>query len=106
MVLYPKYLFGIAGFTPLPNLMFIRYDCRNSEPLHIHEGVHQQQMRDDWTVVFWFRYLSSKKWRQHYEVEAYKAQVAAGENRDACALYLSGLYYLDLSFEQAVELLK
>ena len=105
MILYPKY-FPVAGFTPLPNLMIIRYDLRNSKQLHIHEGVHQQQMRATGVLKFWFRYLFNPRWRQAYEIEAYKAQIQAGGNRDVCAVYLAGMYHLDITFDQAMELLK
>ena len=70
MVLYPKY-FPVAGFTPLPNLMFIRKNCRLK-----------------------------------YEVEAYRAQIAAGAGLDSCAAYLAGMYYLGIDFEQARCLLR
>ena len=106
MVLYPKYLFGIAGFTPLTWLMFIRADCKDNAPLRIHEGIHQRQMREDGVFKFWYRYLFQARWRQLYEVEAYRAQIAAGGSRHACAAHLAGLYRLHLSFEQAMQLLR
>lgn len=105
MIFYPRYL-PVAGFTPFPWLMFIRKDCRDNKPLHLHEAIHQRQMQEDWTIVFWMRYLLSRKWRQRYEVEAYKAQIAAGASLDGCAAHLSGMYYLNITFEQAKILLK
>ena len=105
MIFYPKHLFA-AGFTPLPWLMFIREDCADNAPLHIHEGIHQRQMREDWTVVFWCRYLLSRRWRQRYEVEAYKAQIQAGASLEGCAEWLSSMYYLGITYEQARQLLK
>ena len=105
MIFYPKWLFT-AGFTLTPWLMFIRHDCRDNKPLHLHEQVHQRQMREAWTVVFWFRYLLSKKWRQRYEVEAYKAQIAAGASLHGCAQLLSSMYLLGISYDKACALLK
>ena len=105
MIYYIKWL-PVAGFTPFPWLMFIRWDCRDNKPLHLHEAVHQRQMREDWTVVFWFRYLLSKKWRQRYEVEAYKAQIAAGASLQGCAQLLSSMYLLGISYDKAYALLK
>jgi len=105
MILYPKYLFA-AGFTPLPNLMFIRADCRDNKPLLIHEQVHQRQMLEDGILKFWFRYLFCPSCRLRYEVEAYRAQIAAGTPLDVCAVHLAGMYYLDMSFDQARDLLK
>ena len=104
MVFYPKYLFA-AGFTPFPWLMFIRADSKGSVSLHKHEETHQQQMRDDGILLFWFRYLFSKQWRLQYEVEAYKVQIAAGAPLEGCADYLSRMYYLDITIDQARKLL-
>ena len=105
MIIYPRW-FPVAGFTPLPWLMFIRKDCKGNEPLLIHEKVHQRQMREDWTIVFWMRYLFSRKWRMQYEVEAYKAQIRAGASLDGCANHLANMYYLNITTEQAKSLLK
>ena len=105
MILYPKY-FPVAGFTPLPNLMLIRKDCRDNKPLHIHEEVHQRQMVEDGVLKFWFKYLFCPNCRLKYEVEAYRAQIAAGASLDSCAAHLSGMYYLGIDFEQARCLLR
>ena len=86
--------------------MFIRKDCKGLLPLLIHEKVHQRQMREDWTIVFWMRYLLSRKWRQKYEVEAYKAQIEAGASLDGCAFNLSQMYYLNITLEEAKSLLQ
>jgi len=104
MIFYPRW-FPVAGFTPLSWLMFIRRNCRDDKPLHLHEQVHQRQMREDWTLVFWMRYLFSRKWRQKYEVEAYKAQIKAGASIDGCAEHLANMYYLGITVDQAKELL-
>ena len=104
MILYPKY-FPVAGFTPLPWLMFIRESSSESLPLHKHEETHQQQMRDDGILLFWFRYLFLKQWRLQYEVEAYKVQIAAGAPLEGCADYLSRMYYLSITIDQARKLL-
>ena len=105
MIFYPRYL-PVAGFTPFPWLMLIRKDCRDNVPLIKHEQVHQRQMYEDGWFVFVFRYLFSRKWRQHYEVEAYRTQIAAGASLDGCAAHLAGMYYLNITFEQAKILLK
>jgi hypothetical protein len=105
MIFYPRYLFA-AGFTPLPWLMFIRKDCKGDEPLHQHEKVHQRQMREDGTIVFWVKYLFSRKCRMKYEIEAYKCQIANGASLDGCARNLASMYYLGITFGQAKELLK
>jgi hypothetical protein len=104
MIFYPRY-FPVAGFTPLPNLMFIRNDCRDNLALIKHEETHQTQQRADGVLTFWFRYLFSKKHRQAYEVEAYKCQIFHGASLKICAIFLSSMYYLDITFEEAEKLL-
>jgi hypothetical protein len=105
MIFYPRWLFA-AGFTPLPWLMLIRKDCRDNKPLHLHEKVHQRQMREDCTIVFWMRYLFRRKWRMKYEVEAYRTQIANGASLDGCAHHLAEMYFLGITVEQAKALLK
>lgn len=105
MVIYTKIL-PVAGFTPLPNLMFINEQCRDDIPLLRHEEDHQRQMCRDGILTFWFRYALSKKHRQAYEVEAYKVQIAAGASLESCANHLVNMYYLGITIEEARELLK
>jgi hypothetical protein len=104
VILYPRW-FPVAGFTPLPNLMFIRSDCRDNLALIKHEETHQTQQRADGVLTFWFRYLFSKKHRQAYEVEAYKCQIFHGASLKICAIFLSSMYYLDITVEEAEKLL-
>lgn len=104
MIFYPRWLFA-AGFTPTSWLTFIRADCRNDIPLHKHEEVHQRQMREDLTIVFWMRYLFSRKWRMKYEVEAYKTQIANGASLNVCAIHLSSMYFLGITVDEAEKLL-
>jgi len=104
MIFYPRY-FPVAGFTLLPWLMFIKKAYKDDISLLKHEQTHRQQMRKDWTIVFWFRYLLFKKWRMYYEVEAYKVQIANGASLNSCAHNLSKLYFLKITFEQAKKLL-
>ena len=105
MIFYPRY-FPVAGLTLLPNLMFIRKDCRDNVPLIEHEKTHQNQMRRDGVLKFWFCYLFLPKYRQAYEVEAYRVSIVHGASIDACAVHLAEMYFLGLTFEQAKELLK
>ena len=105
MILYPKYLFA-AGFTPLPNLMFIKAQFKHSVALHKHEETHQMQMRRDGLLKFWARYLFCPSCRLAYEVEAYKVSIEHGTPIDVCAIYLAGMYYFDMSFDEAKQLLK
>jgi len=105
MILYPKYLFA-AGFTPLPNLMFIKAQFKHSIALHKHEETHQMQMRRDGLLKFWARYLLHPCCRLAYEVEAYKVSIEYGTPLDVCAVHLANMYYFDITVDQARDLLK
>jgi hypothetical protein len=105
MIFYPRY-FPVAGFTPLPWLMFIRADAKGNKALLAHELTHQRQMREDGILLFWIRYLFIKKWRKAYEVEAYKVQIKNGASLSGCAQLLSSMYYLNITYEEAKKLLR
>ena len=90
------------GFTLMPGLVFIRSKYRGDVALLAHEGVHEKQMQKDGVLVFWVRYLLSKKYRLAYEVEAYKKSVELdAKNLPVYAMLLSGKYGLDVSYEEA-----
>lgn len=89
-----------------PSLILIPQLAKGNAAYLSHELVHVEQQRDDGTLTFWFKYLTSKAYRQQVEVEAYKAQIAAGTSLDTCAGHLANLYYLGISFVEAQQLLK
>jgi hypothetical protein len=86
--------------------MFIKAQFKHSIALHKHEETHQMQMRRDGLLKFWARYLFCPSCRLAYEVEAYKVSIEYGTPLNVCAIYLSSMYYLNLTVEQAEELLK
>ncbi len=106
MIIYTRLLWFAAGFAPLPNVILIHPKYRNDLPLHVHEKVHQEQMRRVGLIAFWWRYLTDKDFRQACEVEGYKVQVARGADLNACARNLATKYRLNLTIEQALKLLE
>lgn len=99
------------AFTLAPSITLMRPRWRGDEPLLAHERTHAEQMRRDGWLVFWWRYLTSAAARQAYEVEAYRAQLAAvpeparEARREQFAGFLARDYRLRLGLEQARELL-
>lgn len=72
-----------------------------------HERCHQQQMERDGTATFYWRYLTSKQARQEYEIEAYRVWVQVKpDDLYRCARALITSYGLDITYQEAVELLK
>ena len=105
MILYVPWLWA-DGFTPLPNLMILRSSQRDNQTLIAHERVHQAQMRRDGVLRFWFRY-ATQQWRLEYEVEAYKESYRLRpESLYFYAQALSEKYWLDVSVDECVELIR
>lgn len=105
MILYTPILWA-DGFTPLPNLMILKTSHRDDQVLIAHERVHQMQMRRDGVLKFWFRY-ATKKGRLEYEVEAYKKSYRLRpESFYYYAKALSEKYWLNVTVDEAVELIR
>lgn len=104
-IYYPSWL-PVVAITISPAIVLIRAKWRDSAPVRIHELVHVEQQKEVGAITFWFKYLTSKKYRQEVEVEAYKAQIRAGTSLDTCAGHLANFYYLGISFAQAQQLLQ
>lgn len=104
-IYYPSWVPFAEALTLSPSIVLIRAKWRDSTPMRVHELVHVEQQKKVGAITFWWRYLTNKAARQAYEVEAYKAQIAAGTSLDTCAGHLANLYYLGISFTQAQELL-
>jgi hypothetical protein len=107
LTLPPALLFGYWGIAPLPWLIILSSAHRNHAALIAHEQCHQSQQRRDGTLRFWWRYLTSREWRQTYEVEAYKAWLNVNPaNIYSVARMLATRYKLNLTLAQAVQLLE
>ena len=96
---------GMAGFTPGP-FTLIRPAYKGDAPLHVHEAVHRRQFWRSCGLALPLMYLLSRKWRLKLEVEAYKAQIAAGMAAKSAAGFLaSPAYGLGISEVEALQLL-
>lgn len=70
-----------------------------------HERVHVDQQKRDGLLWYW-RYNTSKEWRLKYELPAHRAAVWAGEPIETAAYELCSFYDLDLTYDQALELIQ
>ena len=97
---------GFGGVSYGPYIR-IRPKYRDDKPLLAHERCHQAQMARVGTLTFWWRYLTSKAFRQASEVEAYKvqAQYYADDRRLLFASYIAKSYRLNITTEDAYKLL-
>jgi hypothetical protein len=97
--------FWAAGFTPCQSYMFVHKEHINNNALIKHELKHVEQMKNVGTFKWWFLYLFSPLFRQSAEVEAYKVQIENGMLLSEAAQFLSTMYHLDLTYDQAAKLL-
>lgn len=68
-------LFGWGGAAWSPDVIVISESAYNKEALIAHERHHQKQQKTDGTLVFWFKYLTSKAYRFNVELDAYRVWV-------------------------------
>ena len=86
--------------------MILSSEHKNNAALIAHEQCHQSQQRRDGIFTFWWRYLTNKAHRLAYEVEAYKVWIrTAPEDTYKVIHWLSTQYGLNLSFQEAIDLL-
>ena len=103
MIFYPPML--QRGICICPRLVLIPRWAQHHHWYHMHEFTHVEQQEKIGAITFWWRYLTDKGFRLRVEVEAYQAEVAAGGSGYAAAKNLSEGYGLNITFEQAQELL-
>jgi Domain of unknown function (DUF4157) len=100
MVFYTNWMVpkGFAAFT-LGWFIFIRPNRKGDEGLLAHEQVHVAQFKRE-PIMFWPKYLLSKKARYAYELEAYRVQLRYRPDRlDAYAEALATKYRLNLPID-------
>jgi len=108
--LIPSRFAGITyqiWFTPL-SVILIRPKYRSDKGLLAHEQTHAKQIRHNW---LWFLFYNfSKKYRLKYEAEAYRVQLNYCTDKqkslDTFATFLSSLYNLDISYQDALKALE
>jgi len=99
-------LFGFGGGALSPGLIIIASDTYNKAALIEHERCHQHQMLRDGYWTWLSRYVFDLRWRQQYEVEAYRVWVQhSPDDLMRCARDLVNGYDLLLTFDGAVKLL-
>ena len=91
-----------AAYTIGP-VILIRPEDKDDGPLLVHEQTHVKQFKRTLGLNGVLGLFES--YRRKYEVEAYKAQIAAGADLDRCAELLATNYNLDLTQDQARKLL-
>lgn len=103
MIIYTSLL--KRGITVTPSLILIPQWARWSAPYLAHEQCHADQMRRVGVLWYWWRYLTHQPFRVECEVQAYKAQVAAGGDLISAAYALAGLYRVGMPVDDAYKLL-
>ena len=100
-------MFGWGGAAWGQSCIVIDRDTWHKGPLIAHERCHQQQMARDGTLRFYWRYFTNTEARQDYEIEAYRVWVQVEPNDMwRCVRALTGSYGLDITDQEAMELLK
>lgn len=98
-----------GAITISENLIIVKTGYKTKD-LIAHEEQHQRQMAKLGTfgfILFWFKYLVSKKFRKKVEIEAYKVSIENGLSIEAASMNLSSkMYGLDISRQEAINLLK
>ena len=93
-------MFGWLGAAWGRTCIVIDRDAWSKDALIAHERCHQQQMRRDGTLAFYWRYFTSRSDRQRYEIEAYRVWVSiAPDDIWRCANALVNEYGLDMAFD-------
>ena len=105
MIHVTRLLFWTDALTINQSLILIRPEHAEDSRLIAHELTHQSQMRKSNALVFWVKYLCSRKFRLASEVEAYKVQILHGAPIITCASHLTR-YWLGITQAQALELLE
>ncbi len=104
MIFYPSFL--KRGITLTPWLILIPRWAKGNPDYLAHERTHAKQQRRVGTLTFWWRYLTDPAYRLTAEIEAYRAQIAAGGDVDYCATQLAYGYSLTLTPAKAYALLQ
>lgn len=95
----------VGGFTPCQSFLIIKTKYKGDNALLQHELAHVEQMKRIGTLKWIWGYLTSRKFRQAVEVEAYKVSIINGANLYECARHLQRLYLLGITIDQAIDLL-
>jgi len=101
-VVCTRMLFWANSMAVMPRLVLVHPSCEHDAVLLAHEAVHCRQMREQGTLRFIWRYLTSRRHRLQMEVEAYQVQLAHDPRRlPAVAAALARGYWLGITVEEA-----
>jgi len=76
-----------------------------NKPIEAHEEIHYGQWKSH-PLTHFFKYKYCDEYRLKCEVEAYREQIKHGAVSYHCARYLSQYYNLNISFTDAIKILK
>jgi hypothetical protein len=86
--------------------VFIRPERMHDAGLIEHERVHLQEQEAAGALRWWWRYLTSREFRLHAELRAYRRQIAAnGTTVERAAGMLARHYRLNIDVQEAARLL-
>jgi hypothetical protein len=102
-VIYTKWLFWADGFTWSPKLVFIRPECRDDVALLMHELKHVEQMEREgtWRMRWW--YVTNRKARLEYEIEAYRESVRYDPRPEWYVQRLMDTYGFEITRREAMR---
>ena len=94
------------GAITLGPVILIRPKYADDPGYQAHELTHQKRQYKYLIIFWWILYLLSSSFRMREEVAAYKVQISYGNlNVTQAAHYLSTIYWLGISQEEAEKLL-
>jgi hypothetical protein len=101
-----RLLFGFGGAAWIPGIILIGESHAGNTALIAHEQCHHDQQRRDGYLRWCWRYVTSKKWRLRYEVEAYRVWLGiAHQDRYKVLHWLTHNYGAGLPMSEIAVLL-
>jgi len=82
--------------------IFARPSVRLQKGIIEHEKVHVRQFKKE-PIIFWFKYLFSKKYRFEYESEAYATSIRNGMEIEVAVNILRTKYKLNVTREHCLD---
>ena len=102
-VIYTRWLFWADGFTWTPNLIWIHPACREDFSLLKHELKHVEQMKREgpWSMRWW--YVTNRKARLEYELEAYRESVRFDRRPEWYAQIIMNKYGFEITRREVMK---
>ncbi len=106
MIISTRYIPARFDAMTVWPLILVRPASRGDSALLLHEMVHYREQRNCGVLPWLLRYAMSARFRLGAEVRGYRAQLAAGGISLERAAALLMRYGVDITYAQAVALLK